>query len=299
MQGSVAIEHSHRLLATLVGTLTIVLVVLAARLRSLAPRIAKLCYLALGLVIFQGVLGGMTVLLKLSILFSTAHLATSQIFLATMLYIALKTRASQRAPYNSSASLLGSPLGSSISRATVSRATVNWLYAATTLVFLQMVLGAFIRHSGASVTCGLGSDAVWMCVDPVTQTQTWWPSFLPAQIGMLHRYVGFFAVLAVVAGTLPLLRWARLNQQKSLCRLVVGAYAIVGVQVALGLLSLATYLGPFVVTLHLDFAMALWMSLLACSILAREHLSGSSRRNQNNNEATLAWSSTQKAGEAT
>src|SRR6478609_6334297 len=66
MEGGVAVEHSHRLLASLIGLLCIALVVLSFKLRRLDPKIMKLSIVALALVIFQGVLGGVTVIMQLS-----------------------------------------------------------------------------------------------------------------------------------------------------------------------------------------------------------------------------------------
>src|SRR6478672_9120708 len=69
MVGNVAIEHSHRLVATTVGLCTIVLLVMLWR-----TALRRLGVVALVLVIAQGVLGGVTVLLKLPTWVSTTHL---------------------------------------------------------------------------------------------------------------------------------------------------------------------------------------------------------------------------------
>src|SRR5215468_2558833 len=75
MVGGVAYEHSHRLAATTVGLLTVALLVtLALRGRW------KLGAIGLLLVVFQGVLGGITVIYRLPTMVSTSHLAVSLIF---------------------------------------------------------------------------------------------------------------------------------------------------------------------------------------------------------------------------
>src|SRR5216684_2300424 len=64
MVGGVFFEHSHRMVATFVGLLTIGLVVW---IRKQEPRdwVRKLATGALAIILVQGCLGGMTVLLKL------------------------------------------------------------------------------------------------------------------------------------------------------------------------------------------------------------------------------------------
>src|SRR5580704_14688431 len=64
MVNGVQYEHTHRLVATAVGLLTVVLAVLLFLRRHLDPRGAKLGYVAVGLVCWQGTLGGITVLLR-------------------------------------------------------------------------------------------------------------------------------------------------------------------------------------------------------------------------------------------
>jgi heme A synthase len=87
MEGGVAIEHSHRLLGSWVGLCVIGLVYLSSKIRREFPALFKGSLLALFVVVFQGVLGGVTVLLGLSPLVSSAHLATSQLFLALLLWL--------------------------------------------------------------------------------------------------------------------------------------------------------------------------------------------------------------------
>src|ERR1700675_2626694 len=83
-------EHGHRLIASTVGFLTIVL---AAWLWLAEPR----CWLrwlgvaALGGVIAQGVLGGLTVIFFLPASISTAHAGLAEIFFCTTVSIALFT----------------------------------------------------------------------------------------------------------------------------------------------------------------------------------------------------------------
>jgi len=88
--GGIFYEHGHRLIASTVGFLTIVL---AAWLWRADPRrwMKRLGATALGAVVLQGVLGGVTVLFFLPSAVSTAHAALAEIFLCITVAIALFT----------------------------------------------------------------------------------------------------------------------------------------------------------------------------------------------------------------
>ena len=254
MEGQVAIEHSHRLLATFVGILTIALVVLGAGVRKEAPALFKATLLALAVVIFQGVLGGVTVLLRLSPIVSTTHLATSQFFVGLLLWIHFRAR---------------QPLTPSNPKLWVSPRLLKFATLASLLVYIQMCLGAFIRHGGSSVACGLGTDSMFACIDPATFGKTWWPSFAQAQFNMLHRYLAIVAATVVIGGGIPILKWAKINGVTSLRAWVVASHAIVTLQIVLGVLTIATLIHPVTVTFHLLFGMLLWLATLAINFTLR------------------------------
>src|SRR5262252_6208277 len=93
MEGGVLVEHSHRLAAGTVLVMTLLLAISLAR--SATPvqrRLRPYGWLAVGLVIIQAVLGGVTVLLRLPTPISTAHTATSVLFFLNLLYIAVRSR---------------------------------------------------------------------------------------------------------------------------------------------------------------------------------------------------------------
>ncbi len=98
MKGGVAIEHSHRLLASTVGLLTLILAFVIHK-RKRERRLRELSLVACVLVIFQGVLGGLTVLYRLPDLVSTAHLGTSLLFFALIIRIHLRLTPTSRAAF--------------------------------------------------------------------------------------------------------------------------------------------------------------------------------------------------------
>jgi cytochrome c oxidase assembly protein subunit 15 len=90
MEGGVFYEHGHRMIAALVGILTIVL---AIWLWEAEPRrwVRNLGWAALGAVILQGVLGGLTVLFLLPKAISIGHACLAELFFSTTVAIAVFT----------------------------------------------------------------------------------------------------------------------------------------------------------------------------------------------------------------
>ena len=93
MVGNLFWEHGHRMVATTVGLLTIVLLVL---LLWKEPRrwVRRLGVVALVGVIAQGILGGLTVKLMLPLAVSSAHATLAQLFFCTTVSLAVFTSAS-------------------------------------------------------------------------------------------------------------------------------------------------------------------------------------------------------------
>ena len=90
MTGGVLFETGHRMIATVVGTLTIILAIWIARIEKRAW-MKKLGWLALGGVVAQGLLGGATVLLLQPAPISIAHACLAQLFFSVTVAIAVFT----------------------------------------------------------------------------------------------------------------------------------------------------------------------------------------------------------------
>lgn len=137
MRGGVLFEHGHRMIATVVGLLTVGLMAWLLR-REGRPWVRRLGVAALGLVVLQGILGGLTVLLKLPPIVSVAHAGTAELFLCVTAALALVTsRGWIEAP--ASGSDTGTP-----SLRTLAAGTAGVVYG-------QILLGALVRHSGAGL----------------------------------------------------------------------------------------------------------------------------------------------------
>jgi len=135
MEGGVLFEHGHRLVAATVGLLTVVLAVWTARAEARAW-VRKLGWTLLGVVVLQGVLGGTTVLLRLPSAVSVAHAGLAQIFFALTVVMAVVS-SPRFAPASPPGALAGGTR------------TLAWASAAA--VYLQILIGAVVRHIGAGL----------------------------------------------------------------------------------------------------------------------------------------------------
>jgi heme a synthase len=145
MVGNIFYEHSHRLVASLVGLLTIALA-LTFWLREPRAWLRWLGLGALGLVIVQGVLGGLRVVLLENTL-AIVHGATAQAFFALTVSLAVFT----------SANWSNSPVAASPNDGGRLR---RLCIATTALIYTQAVIGAVVRHTGEWIDVHLAFGAL-------------------------------------------------------------------------------------------------------------------------------------------
>jgi heme a synthase len=137
MVGGIRYEFTHRVIATCIGFLTIILAAWLWRVEK-RPWMRWFGLAALGGVIAQGILGGMTVLTFQQPAVSAAHATLAQLFFSTVVAIAVFT-----------GSWWNKALGEVEDRGTPRvRSLVVWTALA---VFLQLVLGAAFRHKGFGI----------------------------------------------------------------------------------------------------------------------------------------------------
>jgi cytochrome c oxidase assembly protein subunit 15 len=138
MVGGILYEHGHRMIATLVGLLTVILLVLVIR-KEERTWMKKLAGIALFAVILQGVLGGLTVLYLLPTWISVSHASLAQTFFCVVAGIAL---------FESSWWQNGE-------LSVVQNEKVKSLFSfgifVVAAVYVQLILGALMRHSGAGL----------------------------------------------------------------------------------------------------------------------------------------------------
>ena len=134
MVGGIKFEHSHRMIAESVGLLTIILAVWLSKVDR-RPWMRKLGWTALGTVIAQGVLGGITVLHYLPPSISSAHATLGQTFFCLIVSIWLFT----------GRTWVDEPRRNLPTK----KPSIQVLTGlAVTSIYVQLILGAAFRHHG-------------------------------------------------------------------------------------------------------------------------------------------------------
>ena len=201
MVGNVFWEHGHRMIAATVGFLTIVLAIYL-QLRERRSWVRKLGWAALGLVILQGLLGGLTVKLLLPLAVSAAHATLAQLFFLTTVSIAVFT--SERWVNAQSAAGLESNSGS----------LRTLCVASLAVILVQLVLGATLRHSAT------------------------WDQPLPT--GLLVAHITGAVLVTLSLGVTAASILLRHRDEKFLTRPAITALALLFVQLMLGLAAYVT-----------------------------------------------------------
>jgi cytochrome c oxidase assembly protein subunit 15 len=135
--GGVRFEHTHRIIAQVAGLLTIILAIWTWRVEK-RRWLRILVFAAVGTVILQGILGGMTVLFYLPPSVSSAHAALAQTFFCIAVAVAVFT---------------GRKWIEEVPRTEVDSRKPS-LFKLTLLsifvLYVQLILGAMYRHHGIS-----------------------------------------------------------------------------------------------------------------------------------------------------
>jgi len=242
MVGGIFYEHGHRLIASGVGLLTIGLLIFLWRVE---PRrwVRRLGAAALAAVVLQGLLGGITVLYLLPDAVSISHAGLAQLFFCLTVTIALVTSRGWREP-------AAAPVDDGRLRR---RAALL-----TGLVYVQILVGATMRHTGAGLAIPDFPLAFGGLLPP-----TWTQDIA---VHFLHR-VGAVVVTAVAVANAAYI-WRRHPGRPELSRpLVVLLLAIVG-QVTLGAFVVLTGKQPVVNTLHVALGAAVLVTSLVLTLRA-------------------------------
>jgi cytochrome c oxidase assembly protein subunit 15 len=233
-------EHGHRLIASTVGFLTIIM---AAWLWVAEPRrwLRWFGVATLGSVVAQGLLGGLTVLFFLPAAISTAHAGLAEIFFCMTVAIALFTSPGWLAGYRvGTGAHTGAPL-----RAVATSATV--------LIYVQIIVGATMRHTGAGLAI---PDFPWMFGHAIPDH---WSSAIA--IHFTHR-VGALLVTITILALFTHIATCYAGRPE-IFRPAMLIVALVAVQVTLGALTVLSQRDPWINSFHVVCgAMVLTTSLV-------------------------------------
>ena len=225
----VLIEYSHRLAALAATVLIVATTVLALR-GTRVPGLRRLAWLLPTLLAVQIALGGITVLLKLPHLISTAHLVNALLILGGLILLARRLQA-------------GPP-----ARAGTRDDRLRRLARVGLIVLLvQLALGGYVRHSGAGLAC----PDFPLCSGDLLPTQ--WL----AGVHWVHRWLGVLL--------LGLFIHVAVTGRTAATRLVA---ALAVLQVALGIATVLLQLTPVVRAAHAAIGYSIWAVLVWVSVEA-------------------------------
>ncbi len=227
MVGGIFYEHGHRMVATFVGFLTVILAIWTWRKE---PRrwIRWWSLVALGAVITQGVLGGITVLFLLPTSVSVSHAMLAQTFFCMIVAMALFTSPGWKRGLPDAGPPNGSP-------------SLPWLCGLTTgAVYLQLLLGALMRHTQS----GLAIPDFPLAFGRII------PPFDSASI-LIHCTHRMGALMVTVMITWTLIRiLSGYRSHSRLVKPVLIMALLLCVQLTLGAFTVWTEKGAVVTTFH-------------------------------------------------
>jgi len=247
-------EHSHRLAGKVIGLLSILLAVAFGYLESRSS-VRKMAYVLLALVIFQGILGGLRVLLD------TQNIGTDSNVIAQSFAVSHAMGAQAVVLLLTTMTVVTSPswtLGTQGKLENTS--SLARMVGVGTLIVLSVsiLFGAITRHTGAGLAIttfpSAAADGSWL---PDQYTFSVWVHFL-------HRTMGIMGAIGIWLYAYTYWRDTRLPKTGRL--LALAPVLLVLFQIWLGILILQTYRNPHVTTLHMlngAFILAsLWASIL-------------------------------------
>ncbi len=139
MVGNIFWEHGHRMIAGSVGILTLLFAFctqFGTAAYEIRPALRKLAWIALGMVVAQALLGGLTVIYMLPAPVSIAHACLAQTFFCVLIALAYLLSGVRLAP----------PADADLLRSW--KRLARTLLVTAILVYLQLILGATLRHTG-------------------------------------------------------------------------------------------------------------------------------------------------------
>lgn len=271
--GGIFYEHTHRLIASTVGMLTIGLAVWMYR-REARRWVRRLSYIALVLVIVQGILGGLTVKFLLPTPISVFHGCLAQAFLCVITAMVI---------FTSRRWMEGDASKVATGRLVRVNTSPSWPLPRLTVVcvavvFLQLVIGAIMRHtqSGLAVPdfplaygrvlpslddasiAGYNESRIWNYQLPaVEKSQIVW--------NLSHRVGALIVTLLLTVAAVVALR--RHRDVTAIARAAMALPFLLVIQIALGAMTIWSGRHPLLATAHVavgaatlatTFVLALW-----------------------------------------
>jgi len=240
------LEHGHRNVAGTSGFLVILTALAYWWDGRRTPLERKTIGLTVLLIVFQSVLGGITVLARLPAWVSTLHYMFGHLTLAALVFLCWK---------------LFNGISDSPDRREVQPRLRKYALGVLVLLFVQMILGAWLRHFGFP-TGSPGIFKEFICSSYPLCEPTWLSDMVDTYHlwYWTHRTGAVIVTLAVVGLTLRLRTEKDRYRRPYYLSLLVSLGVLV--QVLLGVLAVRSFLSISAVTLHLANGIYLFICMM-------------------------------------
>jgi heme a synthase len=259
MVGGILFEHGHRLVAAAVSAL--VGLELGAFLFFLEGKkaVKRIAAAAFAAILLQALLGGLTVLFLLPPAISSAHAALAEIVFALTAVVALMC---SRTWNDLTAHPPSLPLEENLSSSLPDlRRAFGATAVATAAIYIQIVLGAVMRHTGAGLAIPdfpAAFGGLWPSADELQRRGV--------GLHLAHR-VGAVVVLALVLAAVRAL--ARLSAVNPVFAGFAAAWTgLVAIQILLGALSIWSKKAPLLTAAHLAGGALCWVTGVLATVCA-------------------------------
>ncbi len=237
LDGLVLIEYTHRVMSMVVGFLVIVNAIVQWCKWRGHRGLQWLSLLTVPLLGGVALLGGLNVLKQLPSGFTAIDLTLSMLLISILVILTAASRRIQRVTKDEN------------NQQKTSKQMQNHLYSSslgtTIAIFVQIVLGGFIRHSDAGTTY-FGENPVWGTPLVNSQTVAEW------LIG-IHMFITFLITISVMWLVFMAI------QKKWQKGMAITLLILLLLEALVGLISLSTELAFAVVTVHLGIATLMLM----------------------------------------
>jgi heme A synthase len=238
LDGGVVLEWSHRMVAGLEGVLLVAAIITGWRARREIAGVSTILMALAAIFVIQVLLGAATVALSNSPWSVVLHWGMAMLFLASLTALAIVAWV-RPAP----------------GRAVRQNALYPLLGLTAVVAFVVMCAGAFVSSSGAGLACS---------TLPTCDLGSWTGATPPENAQMTHRLLaGLFFVIATVVAY-----WASLGTTVRVRAAVLLAYALIVVQVLLGLANVAYQLPIGLREAHAANAAATFIAFVCAIVFA-------------------------------
>jgi cytochrome c oxidase assembly protein subunit 15 len=247
--GGIFYEHTHRLFASYVGLLILLQAILIQKFET-RKWVKQLGWLALGGVILQGVLGGITVLMYLPPAISSAHAGLGQSVFCLTLAIAMITGRKWN--------------DATVKKVERSRYDVRfWSLVSVCAVFGQLMIGSVMRHTFS----GLAIPTF-----PFAPNGSLIPDFTSfgVAINFAHRVGAAIVVLVLFTNARTVYRFHA--REKALVIPTMLSMLLLGIQVMLGAITIWSSKAVTPTTLHVSCGAAILGTMVYIMVTSRHML---------------------------